>query len=139
VASVHGAAAIILDGSGRLLVIKENYDRHRYGFPGGAVEPGEAPEDAVIREVKEETGVEAHVDYLVGTYHYLNTPLKVSVFRCHIVTGTPVLPSTGEIAELGWFAPDALPHPQTNALHYAVPDFLSGARGLVRYGLPRLT
>lgn len=52
----QAAAAWVFDGEGRLLLIRENYDRRRYGPPGGAVEPGESPLEAVVREFAEETG-----------------------------------------------------------------------------------
>lgn len=64
----EGAAAAILDSDGRLLLIKENYDRRRYSFPGGEVESGESPLEAVVREALEETGVIVRIDHLVGIY-----------------------------------------------------------------------
>ena len=45
-------AAWIFDEHGRVLLIRENYDRRRYGPPGGKVEPGESPREAVVREVR---------------------------------------------------------------------------------------
>jgi 8-oxo-dGTP diphosphatase len=132
-----GAAAVIFDGEGRVLLIKENYDRRRYGLPGGAVESGESPLDAVVRETFEETGTGVAVDHLIGLYQ-LQNGLLVHVFRCRILDGTPALPATGEIAEVGWFDPDALPAPVTNILQHALPDALAGERGVVRVGLARI-
>ena len=134
----QGAAAAILDEAGRLLVVRENDERRRYGFPGGAVEPGEAPQDAVVREVLEETGITVSVDHLVGMYRLENGLMK-TVFRCHIVSGVPARIAPEEIAEVGWFAPEAIPPPVTNSLRYALPDVLGGARGVVRDGLRALT
>jgi ADP-ribose pyrophosphatase YjhB (NUDIX family) len=65
---LQAAAAAILDDGGRVLLVKENYDRRRYAFPGGAVEPGETPLDAVVREKNEETGLAVSVEHLVGLY-----------------------------------------------------------------------
>jgi 8-oxo-dGTP diphosphatase len=135
--TVQGAAAVIFDDDSRVLLVKENYGRHRYGFPGGAVEAGEAPDDAVVRELKEETGLEAAVDHLIGVYR-LEDGVSVHLFRCRIVGGKPAVPDTAEIAEVDWYAPDALPAPVTNVLHHALPDALVGRRGVVRSGLPRL-
>jgi 8-oxo-dGTP pyrophosphatase MutT (NUDIX family) len=134
---VQGAAAVIFDDGGRVLLVKENYDRRRYAFPGGAVEAHEAPEDAVVREVKEETGLDVAVDHLIGLYR-LDDGVSVHLFRCRIVRGTPALPDTGEIAEVGWYTPDAVPAPVTNVLHHALPDAVAGRRGVVRSGLARL-
>jgi 8-oxo-dGTP diphosphatase len=134
---LQGAAAVIFDGKGRILLIRENYDRRRYGFPGGALDPDEAPQDAVVRETKEETSVDVAVEHLVGLYQ-LEHGLLVHVFRCRIVRGTPALPNTGEIAEVAWYDTAALPAPVTNILHHALPDALARKRGVVRSGLSRL-
>jgi 8-oxo-dGTP diphosphatase len=137
--TLQGAAAVIFDEHGRVLLVKENYDRRRYGFPGGALDPGESPKDAVVRETREETGVEIAIDHLVGTYRRADSGFTGYVFRCRIVNGTPALPGGNEIAEVGWFDPARLPAPITNLLHDALPDALQNARGVVRIGLPRVS
>jgi 8-oxo-dGTP pyrophosphatase MutT (NUDIX family) len=60
--SVHRVAAVILvDSSGRLLLQLRDggttKDPHRWGPPGGRVEPGEEPYEAAVRELEEETGL----------------------------------------------------------------------------------
>ncbi len=55
------AAAILLDPSGRVLLVGNDWQGHgrvRYTLPGGVVERGESTLDALVREVKEETGLE---------------------------------------------------------------------------------
>lgn len=61
--------AIIKDGSGRLLLIKRGHapEAGRWSLPGGRVEPGETDEQAVIREVHEETGLMVTCQHLVGS------------------------------------------------------------------------
>ena len=135
--TVEGAAAAIVDDTGRILLVKENYDRRRYAFPGGALEPGETALDAVVRETREETGVDVTVDHVVGVYR-LDNGFVATVFRCTIASGMPARPDTGEIDEVGWFAFDAIPGPVTNSLHHALPDVVEGARGVVRDQLPRI-
>ena len=132
-----GAAVAILDERGRLLLVKENYDRRRYSLPGGAVDPGESALDAAVRETLEETGAVAALDHVVGVYRLVNG-LAVTLFRGSIESGEPALPSTGEIAEVGWFSPDEIPHPRSNLLHHALADIVEGRRGVVRNGLPRI-
>jgi ADP-ribose pyrophosphatase YjhB (NUDIX family) len=117
-------------------VVKENYERRRYGLPGGRVEPGESPLDAVVRETLEETCVEVRIDHVVGIYRLVNG-FTVHVFRCAIVDGVPSQPDGDEIAEVGWFARDGVPEPRTNILHHALDDIYADARGVVRDGLPR--
>jgi len=133
-----GAAAVIFDAVGRVLLIKENDGRRRWGLPGGAIEDGETPEDAAVRETREETGVAVVVEYLIGVYQ-LDNGFTAYAFRCSIIDGAPSMPTTGEIAKVEWKAAEALPVPRSNILHYAVPDALAGRRDLLREGLPRLT
>jgi 8-oxo-dGTP pyrophosphatase MutT (NUDIX family) len=66
------SGVVLLDERSRVLLIKENYDRRRWGLPGGAVELGETPAEAAIREVAEETGLTVGLDGLIALY-YLRT------------------------------------------------------------------
>jgi 8-oxo-dGTP diphosphatase len=61
--------AIITDDGGRLLLIKRGHDPGAglWSLPGGRVEPGETDEQAVVREIREETGLTVVCDRLVGS------------------------------------------------------------------------
>ena len=137
---MEAAGAAVFGDDGRtVLLIKENYDRRRWGFPGGALEFGETPEQAALREVREETGVEVCVEALVGSCSLADSSLVAHLFRCAIVSGTPGVPDSGEIAQVRWCSVDALPEPRTNLLHHALPDAIAGRTGVLRSGLPRVT
>lgn len=60
--------AVIIDASGRLLLIKRGHEPGKglWSLPGGRVEPGEADEQALIREVLEETGLAVRPGLLIG-------------------------------------------------------------------------
>ena len=60
--------AIIIDRAGRLLLIKRGHEPGKglWSIPGGRVEPGETDEQAVIREVREETGLVVQPGRLIG-------------------------------------------------------------------------
>ena len=133
----QGAAAAILDDRGRLLLVKENYDRRRYGLPGGAVEDGESVLEAAVRETLEETGVRVAIEHVVGVYR-LENGFTATLFGCSIASGEPVRPEGGEIAKVGWFNPDEIPEPTSNLLHHALPDIVAGRRGVVRDDLRRI-
>jgi ADP-ribose pyrophosphatase YjhB (NUDIX family) len=60
-------SAVIFDRRGRLL-LQQRSDGGQWGLPGGSVEIGESVRDAVIREVREETGLHVTVRRIVGVY-----------------------------------------------------------------------
>ena len=78
-----------------------------WNLPGGAMERGEAPWEAVIREVYEEVGVEAEVVGLSGVYSKPEQADVVFCFVCRIVSGE--LRESDEAAEVRYFALEELP------------------------------
>jgi ADP-ribose pyrophosphatase YjhB (NUDIX family) len=64
---VPSVTAIVLDDAGRLLLVHKT-DNDLWALPGGGVDAGEYVTDAVVREVKEETGMDVEVTGLVGLY-----------------------------------------------------------------------
>jgi 8-oxo-dGTP diphosphatase len=134
---IQGAAAFVFDDAGRVLVVKENYGRFRWSLPGGEAEDGESPEQACVREAREETGVEIRIEHLVGIYELPD--VTVHAFRCTIVRGEPTLQPTDELSSVEWFLPEAIPEPRSNVLHHALDDALAGRRDIARTGLPRIT
>ena len=113
------AAACIRDREGRVLLLRRSDGENLWGFPGGAIEPGERAADAVVREVREETGLEVEPVALIGVYSgpeyafaYPNgdqvQPVTV-FFECRVVGGELRLDMHEAIAS-GTFGPeDPLP------------------------------
>lgn len=64
---VPSVVAIVQDDQGRVLMIHKT-DNDKWALPGGGHEIGESISDAVVREVKEETGYDVEVETLTGTY-----------------------------------------------------------------------
>ena len=127
------ATAFVYDDDGRILLIRENYGEHRYGPPGGAVDEGESPQAAAVREAMEEVGVVVEVRHLIGIRWATRGGERFLGFgfRCDLVEGTPHIPDPEEIAEVGWYDPANLPSPATHMVRaFAVPA-LRGERGLV--------
>ena len=65
------AGGCVFNDKGEVL-LQKRADSNKWGFPGGAVELGETPQMAAIREVKEETGLDVEVGDLIGIYTEFN-------------------------------------------------------------------
>jgi 8-oxo-dGTP diphosphatase len=106
------AACALIDPQGRVLIAERPPGKSMAGlweFPGGKVEPGERPEDAVIREMREELGVtieESALSPLVFASHtYPDFHLLMPVFLCRRWEGM-VSPTEGQ--KITWASPDEL-------------------------------
>lgn len=124
---------VLFDREGRVLLVKENYGRRRWGLPGGVIESGESPHEAAMREVREETGLSVELDHLIALYFLRTTRDGLRfIFAGRIVSGEPAVPASGEVAELRWFAPEALPDRMTHMGPIAISDAVSGGCGVFR-------
>ena len=101
------AAGVIFNRDNKILLVKSTYQRfHPWGLPGGSLDYGESPEDAVKREVWEETGLNIEIErfLLVKTW----SPDRVGLYYlCEIIGGE--LHPTDEVSEAGYFSLDDLP------------------------------
>ena len=92
---IEVVAAIIHDDEGRIFATQRGYGDYKDGweFPGGKMEPGETPEEALIREIWEELETKIVVERLVKTveYEYPKFFLKMHCFWSHIESGSLVL------------------------------------------------
>ena len=88
--SIEVAAAIILR-DGKILATQRGYGELAGGweFPGGKIEPGETPEEALIREIHEELGAAVAIDSLVSVvdYDYEKFHLHMHCFLAHVEEG----------------------------------------------------
>jgi 8-oxo-dGTP diphosphatase len=126
------ASAIVLDDHGRVLWVRENYGRQRYGLPGGSVEPGETPWAAAVREAEEETTLRVRALHVVAVCSGpIGSRIWVVSFgvRCDVVGGEARLPGGDEIADVGWYPPDRWPEPRTVMGPLLLAAALRGDRG----------
>ena len=116
---VPAAAACIRDEEGRILLLRRGDGKNLWGFPGGAIEPGERADEAVTREVYEEIGLEVRPMALIGVYSspeyifaYPNGDRVQPVttfFECQVIEGE-LQPDMHEIVDARYFSPeDELP------------------------------
>lgn len=92
--TVNVVAAIIRDGN-RIFATQRGYGEFKDGweFPGGKVEPGETPQEALKREIEEELETEIEVGEYLTTieYDYPSFHLSMKCYWCRIIEGRPVL------------------------------------------------
>lgn len=101
-----GVFAIIIDDQQRVLLCHRR-DHDLWNLPGGAVESGESPWDALVREVKEETGLQISPSHLTGIYSKPNKNEIVFSFACEIVSGKITL--TDEADKIEYFKIKQIP------------------------------
>ena len=102
------AGALITDASGLVLLLKHRFRPGAgWGMPGGFIEEGEQPEEALRRELREEVGLEVEKLKLFTTRAF-KTPNQVEiVFTARAVGDTNQL--SFEIQKASWFSADDLP------------------------------
>lgn len=87
--------AAVIRQDGRIFATERGYGDFKGGweFPGGKIEAGETPEEALKREIQEELETEIEVGELIDTveYDYPNFHLSMDCFWCRIVNGSLVL------------------------------------------------
>jgi ADP-ribose pyrophosphatase YjhB (NUDIX family) len=102
-----------VDDAGRVLLVRHAGHDDGWGVLGGAVEIGESPAEAAVREAREEIGVPVRLRGLVAalggqdfevTYPNGDRAAYVTtVYEAEIIDGVP-RPADGELSEVGWFS-----------------------------------
>lgn len=130
------AACVVADDQ---VLLQRRADDGTWGFPGGAIELGESAEQALLREVAEETGLRIRISGMLGVYtKYWHTypngdkaqPITI-FFRCARIGGT-LSADDSESLELGLFPLNGAP-PLINRQHEdAWADLRAGRKNVFR-------
>jgi len=122
-------ACALVDGDGRVLVARRPEGREMAGlweFPGGKVEPGEKPEDALIRELAEELGIDVTESCLApltfASHGYEAFHLLMPLYVCRKWNGEI---TAREGQELAWVRPNRL-------AQYAMPPADEPLKAMLR-------
>ena len=122
-----GVRVVATDADGRVLLVRHTY-LAGWWLPGGGVDRGETTQAAAVRELREETGMVATVPPRLISVHS-----NERFFRGdHVVVyGVDAWEETertshGEIAEIGWFHPDALPDDAHRSTRVRLAEIFGG-------------
>ena len=137
---VPAACAIVADHAGRILLHRRR-DNRMWTIPGGAMEIGESIAQCVVREVREETGLEVEPQRIVAVYsdpHHVHAFPDGMVrqqftvcFACRPVGGSPA--AGDESLAVGFFTPDEIMRLQMHeSIRLRLSDYQSGAPAAIR-------
>ena len=91
-------AGLVSNDNGEILLI--NSPRRGWEYPGGMVEPGETFQDALIREIKEEAGVDVEITGFIGLCKNVEKDVVNIDFSCRYLEGE--LTTSNESSEVMW-------------------------------------
>jgi ADP-ribose pyrophosphatase YjhB (NUDIX family) len=121
---VPAASAVVVDQDGRILLHRRD-DNELWSIPGGGMEVGERIVDTVVREVREETGLEVEPGRIIGIYsnpqhvvEYADGEVRQQFsvcFVCRLVGGE--LATSDESLEVGFFTPAEI---ETMPMHESI-------------------
>ena len=115
--TISVVAAIICDGD-HIFATQRGYGdwKDYWEFPGGKVEPKETPEEALVREIREELGAEINIDSYLTTvdYNYPKFHLNMRCYLCRVINGVLTLKeheaarwlSKDELDSVAWLPAD---------------------------------
>ena len=114
---IHVVAAVIRKGD-LVFATQRGYGNYKdwWEFPGGKIEPGETPQEALVREIREELGAGIAVDDFLITveYDYPEFHLSMDCFWCHVEEGHLTLLEheaarwlpAGQLRQVNWLPAD---------------------------------
>jgi ADP-ribose pyrophosphatase YjhB (NUDIX family) len=118
-------AAMIFDEQGRVLLFKHTYRKFEWGIPAGSLEYDEQPENAIVREMLEETGMQIQVqELLLADSSKLDHHVSL-IYLCKIVSGT--FKESLEISEMEYFDVNDLP-----PMLFTEKDLIRRVAGILR-------
>ena len=106
-------AGLVTNEKDEVLLVKS--PRRGWEFPGGMVEPGESLQEALIREIFEESGIHVIIIGFIGIYKNIKSDIVNIDFCCKYEFGIPT--TSEESLEVGWFPMDEVIQMMENPLY----------------------
>ena len=127
-------AAMVHNGKGKILLVNSPW--RGWEYPGGLIEPGETFEEALRREIREESGVEVELERFVGICKNLEKDIVNIDFVCRYVSGE--LTTSDESTEVVWVTPEEAVKMITFPLtKKRLANMLGGSREVCLFGFKR--
>ena len=127
-------AAMVHDGKGKILLVNSPW--RGWEYPGGLIVPGETFEEALRREIREESGVEVEIERLVGNCKNLEKDIVNIDFVCRYVSGE--LTTSDESTEVVWVTPEEAVKMITFPLtKKRLANMLGGSKDVCLFGFKR--
>ena len=95
-------AGLVTNDEGKILLVNSPW--RGWEYPGGLIEPGETFQQALHREIREESGVEVEITGFVGICKNVERNIVNIDFTCRYISGT--LTTSDESTEVAWFTPE---------------------------------
>ncbi|HEU5161153.1 MAG TPA: NUDIX domain-containing protein [Streptosporangiaceae bacterium] len=123
-------AGVIIDARGRALIVQRRDNGH-WEAPGGILELDEDITAGLLREVREETGLEVEPELLTGVYKNMPRGIVALVFRCRAIAGSLI--QTDESRDFRWVTADEVASMASEAFAVRVLDAMrTGGGAMIR-------
>jgi 8-oxo-dGTP diphosphatase len=124
-----GASVVILNASGHVLLVKHTYGRLNWELPGGNAEADESIIATALREVREETGLQARALHTTGIYYEPEDDIHQFVFLCQPDDPAALPePDAAEISQCAFWPLTALPRPISDFTIRRITDGVAGSQ-----------
>jgi 8-oxo-dGTP diphosphatase len=121
-----GISAAIITKDGKVLMVRRAVKEGKlsWQFPAGAIEAGEAAEEAAVRETLEETGLTVKAVKLIGERIHPNTGRAMSYTACEVVEGEARVADDEELDAVAWVSHGEIPEYVPYGLFEPVQKYL---------------
>ncbi len=134
---MEGSSVIAFDKSKNKIVLVKRRDIPVWVIPGGGIEADESPEQAAIRETKEESGFDVKIIRKVAEYTHIGSHKKNHLFEAVIIDGFARINS--EAKDIKFFTLDNLPEPRHPHLDNWLADLQQNPKSVIKKEIQGIT